>query len=388
MEQENILVDGGDWQAEFTPQSEAAVLFEFGECKLNIMPLLIGKVSEAYGIVKKLQHHQTVDDLRQSVNLSMVIPFGAEPNLKRDISFFANHAAISSYIELKGNLKVDRLNIDPLFLPGTWKRIGIINIPVAGEEIQAPQWHELDGSEQVIYDSEIPFLVCLVENQAGEIIEIGTGNDLWRWQSAAGDETATGQFTVKSDSAGVAIERNIFVFNEETEMANRPWRFKWYFAWSKASGAVEYPEVSRPFAANAKFSADADKSSVFDFNSITVPDVSAVIDAAGKTLPAFCLESNMIMKQLRKFIRSAPQHCQDETIIFIGLEPHVCASASHLERRKKEALVHWDIMSLFEFFTWANRQLAKADLRLQIMPVETSKIGSLPSISGMMNYKS
>ena len=385
MENDNILVDGGDWQATFTPQSETAVQFEFGEAKLQIMPLLIGKVSEAYGLIKKLQHHQTVDGLRQSVNLSTVIPFGAEPNLKRDISFFANHAAVSSYIELKGHLKIDRLNIDPLFLPGSWKRIGIINIPVAGEAMSAPQWHELDGAEQVIYDSETPFLVCLVENQAGEIIEIGTGNDLWRWQSAAGVEAATAQFTVSSGPTGVAIERNVFIFAEETEMANRPWRFKWYFAWGKTADTFAYPEKSRPFAVNAKFSTDADKPSVFAFNSINIPDVSAVIDAAGNTVPAFCLESNMIMKQLRKFIRSATEHCQDQTLVLVGLEPHICASASHLERRKKEALMHWDIMSLFEFYDWANRQLAKRERQLQIMPPEGSNITVLPSISGMMN---
>ncbi|MCF6177132.1 MAG: hypothetical protein L3J71_15345 [Victivallaceae bacterium] len=383
MEQENILVSGNDWQAEFTPQSEIAMLFEFGGSKCHLLPLKLGKISEAYGLVKKNQYHRTVDGLRQSVNLSKVIPFGAEPNLRREMAFFANHATVSSYIELKGNLKIDNLNIDPLFLPGSWKRIGIINIPACGDSIPAPQWSELDGTEQVIYDSEVPFLICLLENSDGEIIEIGIGNDLWRWQSASSMDGASASFTVKVETDGVKIDRNVFVFKEATAMENRPWRFKWYFAWGKSDSKFDYPEKSRPFAMNSKFSTEPDKPSVFDLTAAKIADVTAVINDEGKPVAAYCLESKMIMKQLRKFIRSAAQHCSDDCLVFTGLEPHVCASASHLDRHKKASLVHWDIMSLFDFYGWASRQLDKADLTLKIMPAESSPAMLLPSIAGM-----
>ena len=380
---DNIVIAGNNWQAEFTPQTETAMVLEFGGCKCNLLPLKLGKISEAYGIVKKFQHHQTVDGLRQSVNLSTVIPFGAEPNLKREIAFCANHATISSYIELKGNLKVDRLNIDPLFLPGEWQRIGIINIPACGEVIPQPIWHDLDGSEQVVYDNKKPFLVCLLENSAGEIIEIGTGNDLWRWQAADSMAGASASFTVRVAADGVSIDRNVFVFDEATAMENRPWRFKWYLAWGKSGGKVEYPKITRPFAVNCKFSTEPDKPSVFDLTTAKIADVAAVIDDDNQVVGAYCLEAAMIMKQLRKFIRSATEHCDDDCLVFTGIEPHICASSSHLDRHKKVSLVHWDIMSLLEFYDWSLRQLAKTDLDLKFMPSESSNAMILPSMFGL-----
>ncbi len=382
-ESNNIKLGGSNWQAEFMPQTEIAMSLEFGNCRCNLLPLKLGKISEAYGIVKKNQHHQTVDGLRQSVSLSQVIPFGAEPNLKREVAFCANHATISSYIELKGNLKIDRFNIDPLFLPGSWKRIGIIPIPACGDAIPAPQWHELDGSEQLIYDETVPFLVCMLENSDGEIIEIGTGNDLWRWQSAGTVDGASASFTVSVGAEGVSIERNVFVFAEATVMENRPWRFKWYLAWGKRGEKVDFPKISRPFAVNCKFSVDPDKPSVFDLSTAKIADVAAVVDHDNKLVAAYCLEAAMIMKQLRKFIRSATQHCDDECLVFIGIEPHICSSSSHLDRHKKASLVHWDIMSLFDFYDWALRQLAKSELKLKIMPGETSAAMELPSIFGL-----
>jgi hypothetical protein len=388
MEQENICITGKDWQAEFTPQSETAMSFDFSGCKFNLMPLKFGNISEAYGIAKKFQHHETIDGMRQSVNLSTVIPLGAEPLLRRDVAFFANHATVSSYLELRGNLKIDQMNIDPLFMPGKWQRIGIINIPACGKAIAAPQWYELDGSEQVIYNSQKPFLVCLLENSDGQIIEIGTGNDLWRWQSANRVDGAEAEFTVSVANDGVTIDRKVFSFSEAVEMENRPWRFKWYFAWgNRKDEAVEFPDNARLFANNAKFSAEPDKPSIFDFTAINVPDATAVINENNETVSEFCFEAGMFIKQLRKFIRSATQHCSDETITFIGLEPHTCASSSHLERSRKENLIHWDIMSLFDFYDWANRQLVKNDLRLRIMPCSESPIRILPSISGMMHFR-
>lgn len=387
MEYENISIVGKDWHTDFTPQSEVAMGFDFAGCKFNLLPLQLGNISEAYGIVKKFQKHDTVDGLRHSVNLSTVIPLGAEPVLRRDVAFFANHATVGSYVELKGNMKIDQLNIDPLFMPGKWQRIGIINIPACGEQLAAPQWYELNGAdEQVIYHSQLPFLVCLLENSEGEIIEIGTGNDLWRWQAGSRDAGGGAEFSVVVREDGVTIDRKVFAFSEPVEMENRPWRFKWYFAWGRGEAeGGKLPEHYRPFASNAKFSVEPDKPSIFDFASIDIPNVAAVINDNGVAVAEFCFETGMFVKQLRQFIRSAAQHCSDETISFVGLEPHTCASAAHLERSRKVSLVHWDMMSILDFYDWANRQLHKSDLKLKIIPPADSKIRILPSISGMMH---
>lgn len=376
---------GKDWNVEVIPQTETALRFEFYGCELHILPLMLGAVSEEYGIPRKLRHHETVDGLVQSIDFETVIPFGSEPVVRRNVEFAANHATVVSYFELKSNVRLDGINVDPLLLPGDWARVGIIPMPESGSAVTEPEWHDVKSDDQVFYDSEKPFLICLLEDGYGNLFEIGIGDDLWRWESAGEMEGASAAFTVKNTIDGVRIDRMVFKFPEEIEMPPRPWRFKWYFSWCDRNCRLMdvQPEKTYEIPEDGRFRRPKVDNEAFSVMGGSWPELSAVFDAAGNSTKSICFESAPVFKRLKKWIRSAASKEHELNIILTDVEPHICSSATHLERGKKQYLTHWDIMNLMDFYIWSLRKLDASGSTLHIIPPQSSAARVLPSIKGM-----
>jgi len=370
MEENTKIIKTKNWSAELCSAAEMPFKFEYrGREILHLTPVSSGVIAEAAGIVKKSRIHERVDELSCTFEYENVIPFGTEPLIKRNFEFAANHVKVTFDFDLRRPIALQRIEVDPLFLPGKWKRCCIISELAPGQGIPAIEWQDIAEGMQTLYKSSKPFLLCLVEDFDGRILEIGTGDDLWRWCAAEKIENAHGDYAITATEAGIAITRIPLAFNEKTECGKRNWRFKWYFAWSHIG--YKTPVLSRK----------AVKLSTLDGD--PVPDSALIAVDENKVLPGtFCFQAPAAERRLKKILRSASGRESGE-FIFPGIEPYVCCSAAHLDRGNKKSLLHWDMMSILDFYLWGNQQLDQSGSSLTIRADKTSPAMSLPSISGI-----
>lgn len=370
MEENTKTVKTKNWSAELCSSDGTPFKFDYkGRDVLNIRPVSTGVISEAGGIVKKSRLHERVDNLSCTLEYENVIPFGTEPVIRRSFELAANHIKVTFDFELKRPLALERIEVDPLFLPGKWKRFAVISAITPGQGIPKIEWQDIADGAQTLYKSSTPCLICLFEDCDGRIIEIGAGDDLWRWNAAGSIQNAHGEFEITATDAGITLTRIPLVFNELTECGKRNWRFKWYFAWGSAEDKT--PPLSRK----------AVKLSALDGD--PVPDSSLIAIDETRYLPeTFCFQAPAAERRLKKIIRSATGK-ESSAFLLSDIEPHVCCSAAHLDRGNKKVLLHWDMMSILDFHLWANQLLAQSGSSLTIRADKTNPAMRLPSISGL-----
>ena len=326
---------------------------------------------------KKNRLHESVDGLSRRIEMESNIPFGSEPRIRRSLDFYGNYCKVICDLELFHLTPVEYVSIDPLNIPEVPERIGIVTMPTAGESIGEIAW--TDNPNGKIYSSDKPFLVALFEFADGRVLEIGTGDDIWRWLSADAEQDLDADFSIEVDQSGVSVTRKILTWPERTMVERRTRRCKWYFAWSTS------PITENTAAATESFNLDAvpDKGTDvvrLDFLKTDFPDFTNVI-AGESELPFPCFHSTSLLKRMRKWIRSAAGSAPGCRIELYNAEPHLCDSAVHLERGKKINMLHWDIMSLIDFRNWADQQLHKNDGGFAIIPPAGSIAASLPSMN-------
>jgi hypothetical protein len=355
---------------------------------LQILPLSLGTVDESSGIVKKCRVHKSLDDSTQSLEQENIIPFGSEPKITRKIEIVGNHAKVAVNLELRRSFTASRISVDSLFLPGKWSKFGIIGTEINSTSIPKVKWRNIEDNP-ILHESKLPFLLICFESVKGEKLEIGTGNDLWRWLDAENEENCSSLFKIEKVEGGIKITRDVYVWPEDVELPRRTRLFKWYFAW-EAAGEIPFlkaPESTIPMPETGeKISLDKSLDQfIFDLSNTSWHESARAVGTGGMSeLP--CAEAPSFRRQLKKFIRSL-EFEPGTKIVLYGLEPHFCEAAAHLERPQKKRLKHWDIMSLMNLWQWANRLLAATGSELIIQPAKRSSCSGLPSIKGMTNPK-
>lgn len=345
--------------------------------KMKLMPVKMGGFSEADGHVRKFRTHCTVDGLSCSADSETVVPFGVEPRIRRDLEFAGNHGAVITDIDMKGGMAVKDISVDNVIIEGKVRRVGIIETPELGGTVPEIRWTEATG-ESEFYSSPEPFLVCLIELEDGFIWEIGTGDDLWRWNLGP-KYNAGSSFRVAKDKYGIRIERQVYIkTGEDTIEPQRRLRFKWYFAWTE-----HLPEFTGKKQTAAAFGALPESEGELWFDATNdFPESASVMLDAESVMACPCFESNVFRRRFNDWMRSATSRYTDRELVLTNVEPHICMSASHMERPKKITMRHWDIMSLLDQWLWANRQLRKNGASIRF--TGAGKIAELPSVRGMM----
>jgi hypothetical protein len=330
---------------------------------LRILPVCADTVSETDGMTRKCRKHNRNDRLSGSLEYQCRIPLASVPEIRRDMIFAANHCTITYDFDLSGPFELKQIEIDPLLLPGKWRRYAVVEFPAAGYEVSAPQWQELTDSSNVLFDSGKPFLIALFENHNGQILEVGTGDDLWRWYGNSNIENADSNFNITVTAEGIAIRRTPLRLPVKTECGKRCRRFKWYFAWNGSTSAAL--DAVTPLTMT-----------------IPLPDSAMSGDGNGGFCPDTpCFQAAATEKRWKKIIRSNAN--SSATYDIAGIQPHLCAVAAHLERGSKKTLRHWDMMALMDFYLWANQHLANHGGKMVITPPAGSPLSSLPSLLGM-----
>lgn len=358
-------ITGGNWVAKSGINPDFPLQFFLdGNELLRILPVSAGIAAESSGMLRKCRRHFRNDKLSCRLEYECKIPLGTELVVRRDMVFTGNHCRIIYDFDLKGPFEVERVEADPLLLPGEWQRCAIVKLPPAGKQPAKIEWQDIPASGEIIFQDNKPFLLALFENKSGQIIEIGTGDDLWRWHGNSKIENASSNFAIQVTTEGISIERTPFLFAEKTEFGKCCRRFKWYFAWSAtANNGVKFTPLTmtEPW-----------------------PEAAMTGDGNGNIITDTpCFESAATEKRWKKIVRTSAgsgSFCHID-----GVEPHLCAVATHLERGSKKTLRHWDMMALMDFYLWANQHLAIQDGGLTIAVPPASALRQLPSLTGMAN---
>lgn len=378
MAKEDLNFNVKEMNAVFTKNNGLTMTFNATNgSKMKVMPVKMGGFSEADGQIRKFRTHFTVDGLSNSADSETVIPFGVEPKINRDFQFAGNHGSVITDIDLKGGMAVKDISVDNVIIEGKVRRVGIVEFPERGGAIPDIRWYEAAG-ESEFYSSPEPFLVCLIELEDGFIWEVGTGNDLWRWNLGP-KHNAGSSFRVAKEKYGIRIERQVYIkTGEDTIEPKRGLRFKWYFAWTE-----HLPEFTGKKTTAAAFGSLPETEGGLWFDAASdFPESASVMVDAESVMACPCFESNVFRRRFNDWMRSATARYPNRELVLTGVEPHVCLSASHMERPKKGTMLHWDIMSLLDQWLWANRQLRKNGASIRF--TGAGKIAEMPSLRGMM----
>lgn len=351
--------------------------------QITLMGIVIGDLTESISLPEKAVQHEFMDIEGYSVDTKSTIPFGSEPVIVRNFEYLPNIVKVTTDVQIRRSTVAENLEIDSLKLDGDWKRCAIINLTPEKPASKKVKWINLKKSnsktaskpDSFIYDSETTFHIFLLEDKAGNRIEIGAGFDLWRWNQGAGDnevrdpesevsETETtvfppkkGRFTIENTENGIIVRRQIISSEEECELHAQIWRFNWYLSWGAEDGAPELEHFR-----------------TLELEHSSTPELP--------NSPT-CFHAKATRNQLRKAVRAEINKLDDDTLCLPDIEPHLCSNPSHIARPGKEGLQHWDMTDIIDFWFWANRQLLKSDSKLIIRPPKGSIFEELPSFRRM-----
>jgi hypothetical protein len=347
------VIRGGNWHAEFSLADETLMNFYLGErLMLKLKPAIVNKQSEAQCLPQKARIHHRVDGLSANYDLLNLIPFGPEPAISRDFDFTDGFVRVVQDIDAGKNAVVRELSVDAMSLPGPWKRVAVVRIPGAGKTFPELDWIKLDGeADKVLFAETYPFLALIAESLDGKCFELGCGDDLWRWGSAADLPGCSAEFRVSGNKDSIEISRCPVLFDsenaEELEASRRTWRFKWYFAWSE------------PLAGET-----GDRKEI----TLDMPDFA---ETNGK-YP--CLHAKSIQKKLRQTLRGLIAANENADIVLTNAETFICSQESHLDRGNKKNFLHWDAWDLMDLFVWANRKALATGSTFRLAPPASGKI--------------
>ncbi len=383
---EPLILNGGDWTASFNAVSGQKMVFSCaGREMLTLSGMVFGKIEEASGYCVKCRQHESIDLLNKSAEIVNVIPFGSEPQIVRQFEFAGNHAKITTDFDLKAPMEAGSFEIDNLLAKGSWTRIGILKIGKPLSETSDIEWHAV-GSEPSwkLMIEDIP-LVILFEGLDGRKLEIGTGDDVWRWRQTETFPETTASVVFEKANGGISLRRVFAKWNEAGTIAPRKYRFTWYFAWEIPDNEyftcnpAEFMEFS--FSGKNKIIPAGNKH--FKFPDTGIPEMFSV-RFADNTPVAPCFHSSPVSGLFRDWVRSAAVVKDGRPLVLGNLKVSLCDSASHLERPQKQRLLHWNMIRVFDFYLWANKQLRYSESSFHILPEGNGKAcSSLPSVKGL-----
>ncbi len=373
-----LLLEGPDCTCLFSPVEREKLRFRHGgNDLLSISGIGFGKFDESSAYCAKSKKHESIDGLNTSLETVNIMPFGSEPSITRKCEMAGNHVVITTDFDLRSRIEVGSLEIDNLIIKGTWAKIGIMKIssPVPG--LADMQWHDVSGRENFRIElTQIPLLLVL-ENCDGFKIEIGSGDDLWRWTNISVFPEARQSMVLEKADDGISLIRKVACWDLDTAIIPRKYRFSWYFAWEKP-GRKYLKRLQNDDAKDMEY---------FRFPEGDVPQQLAAFHE-GRNLGVSCYHSPSVSGIFRDLIRSFAGSAKGGDIVLANLSVPLCENAAHLERPQKQQLLHWNMTRLFTHWLWANKQLKNSGSRFFAITEDKESIFSiLPSVRGLSEIR-
>lgn len=277
----------------------------------------------------------------------------------RKFNFTGNFIDILTSVSLKNGTVIESLCIDQLHLSSKWQ---LIRVLVWNENSNVPSWFENSSS----FESNTPFLAAVFESE-NRLIEIGTGDDLWRWILSRSLKNASSFFSLKYENNKWIINRKILCYHQAETLAKRDLLLSWYIYFGDSSQQTpdsdSFPE----------------KCTRFDIASFAWKN-EAKIAWNGKISEEPCYHADATRAILKKIVRTASATENPSPIALNGVKLSLCDLGSHLGRANNRILPHWNIIEINKFKKWANRQLFAKNSSLRMIPQKESNESKLPSI--------
>jgi hypothetical protein len=365
-----LQLSGLDWHAELDMERPGHLPFYLGKkTAFTFTPVSFGVLNESMGMMKKCCTHHATTLNTCSFETNYRMPYGSEPVLKRSIEFTGNHAKVITNLKCKHGFPMRHLDIDPITFDKRWVKIAIIPIPEKGSYVEEIKWEEIASLPPTILDSPAPLLVILFEDQYGNRLEIGTGDDLWRWELNGGGEVPV-HFIIQKTKSGVTLTRRIWDFKGESEPPTGDHRFRWYFAWETTA----LQKIKRK-QENITESCDAHNEQWHTIARVTRQGTEQKIP---------CFKSSAFNKFIRRWIRPLQDKTDSNSIVKLqNISPSLCDNPTHLNRSGKGELLHWDLTEMLTTWDWCNKILSKSGATLIFTQEKNSVLKELPSMQGV-----
>ena len=289
------------------------------------------------------------------------MPIGAETSYKVSHRYSNNALkVVKDFFVPRGVMIKKAIAIDTLILDD-----GFVELCEYSTDLNKSEWRKVTERMQW---SSTPTILCM-RHKNGIVLEIGLGNDLWRWNEGFlgnGDSS----MTLERTKNGIVVTRRAAVVDAETTLTARSYRFSWYLAWGIAGTSDDVPAKNgvalthRPngdvaMGALAASLADCDSALIsLDVEKVPLP---AQLCKNGQKHP--CFASNQTIKRLKRIIRqlSCLQFEGDKTLRFENLRPGECRQSNHVHGKGER--LHWDMNSILDFALWTRQTLGN-DWRL------------------------
>ncbi|HBC86575.1 MAG TPA: hypothetical protein DCZ94_06440 [Lentisphaeria bacterium] len=378
-----LLLEGPEWACLFSPGERERLSFKCaGTDLLSISGMAFGKFDESSAYCGKLKKHEAIDGLNCSLEAVNVLPYGSEPTVTRKCDIAGNHAVVTTDFELRSKMEADAFEVDNLLVKGTWTRVGVVRISNPVPALSDIQWHELDEDRPFHLElKQIPLLM-LFERQDKFMLEIGNGDDLWRWLNTSLFPQSTQSVVIEKAQGGISLRRKVAVWEVDAVIFSRSYRFNWYFAWElpgrKYLGCGDEPGGHGKGSEGMEY---------FKFPEGEVPQQLAACHG-NRNLGVSCFHSPAVSGIFRDIIRASAGKSQGKSIVLGNLSVPLCDSAAHLERPQRQLLLHWNMTRLFDYWLWANKHLKNSGSTFYAVPAKNDRIFSvLPSIRGLSQVR-
>ncbi len=219
-------------------------------------------------------------------------------------------------------------------------------------------------------ESELAPISWIFKFRNGAVLEIGTGDDIWRWNIAEA-LGASSKFSVSNEDKEIRLLRRPLFSELPIPTQRRKFRFTWFFAWD--------------FPKQRKLVDPGEESLVLDLaKDFNWPESARIMKSDGNTLPVPCFHSDIVWNVLRKTIRKNLDSKYKRIVFKNPPVSCACFSAAHLDRAKKKFLVHGNTVALMNFWLWANRRLNPIGSEFHFLTApEDDAAASRPSIKGL-----
>ncbi|NMA42358.1 MAG: hypothetical protein GX946_03150 [Oligosphaeraceae bacterium] len=315
-------------------------------------------------------------------------PYGGL-SFKQSLRYTANYIRVTHDLNWPKQSELRRsLEIGSAQLPGHWHKMLLFDIGTPGY-----CEHELLPGTELCLDS-LP-LAMVFYNQQGQALEIGSGNDLWRWQKGLqfSEGQANGKIVIKITEEALQLQRKVSLNQGETALLPlaREYRFTSYIAWSCPTLGTKLPaelQFCRPKMEPGKglkmqdLSQCGSKPAIsLDFSQLLLPR-----QAARNLSEGLCWESKITQKFARRIIRQLADLAEEGYLLIeTGIFPGLCQDPVHCSR--KEPALHWDLVAILDFCSWMRQKMGEGwRIKVQV-PEPWCKLPSMSCLGAINGFR-
>ena len=272
------------------------------------------------------------------VSTSGRFPFGRPLEYQQTCRYAGNHVRVTVDIQWPRDTAVQRhLGLGGVVLPGEWKRFFCVPPALHQASGTVGRWERIptppSAGETMIGHWHRPPLALVFERADGAALELGTGSDLWRWESAFGAGLEGGSYKVLLRKEGIQIVREPLMCCSPHTPVPRPYRLSWYMAWRGAKGTWTTQVLKgerRLFTLGANGELIAENGEIPSDSHLIDSGECIVLDVGGCVWPAEWRRSGSVPDFIRGTLLSVP--CWHST----GVQKAVRRAIRQLKGRGRE----------------------------------------------------